>query len=105
MSSIFVTLITIVFIGESFWEYRLFAFLTNKSTDIINENERQQLTSSLKLDRRWKWLSWILILAIFIAPSAYYLPLVCLLCLLETFMVMRLDRVKSAILILKTKIK
>ena len=87
MSSIFVTLITIAFIGESFWN--------NKSTDIINENERQQLTSSLKLDRRWNWLSWILILAIFIASSAYYLPLVCLLCLLETFMVMRLDRVKK----------
>lgn len=95
MSSIFVTVITIIFIGESFWEFRLFSFLTNKSTDIINSDERQQLANSLKLDRRWNWLSWILILAIFIAPSQYYLPLVCLLCLLETFMVMRLDRVKK----------
>ena len=95
MSSIFVTLITIIFIGESFWEFRLFSFLTNQLTTIVNDSERQQLSSSLKLDRRWNWLSWILILAIFIAPSEFYLPLVCLLCLLETVMVMRLDHVKK----------
>lgn len=95
MSTLFVTLITIIFIGESFWEFRLFSFLTNQSSEIRDSNEREQLIKALRLDRRWNWASWILILVIFITPSASYLPLVSLLCLLETLMVMRLDRVKT----------
>ncbi|WP_251547310.1 hypothetical protein [Limosilactobacillus caecicola] len=94
MSSIFVTIITVIFIAESFWEFRLFSFLTNQATKIQNTSEREKLARALKLDRRWNWASWILIFIIFITPSATYLPLVSLLCLLETLMVMRLDRVK-----------
>lgn len=95
MSTLFVTIITIIFIGESFWEFRLFSFLTNQINEIRQGQERDQLAKVLKMDRRWNWLSWILIIVIFITPSASYLPLVSLLCLLETLMVMRLDRVKN----------
>ena len=95
MSTTLVTIITMVFIGESFWEYRLFAFLSNRSTEVADAQERAQLMKALKLDRRWNWLSWILIFVIFITPSASYLPLVSILCLLETLMIMRLDRVKQ----------
>lgn len=94
MSTILVTIITIIFIAESFWEFRLFSFITQKANEMTNDSERQQLMKALKLDRRWNWGSWILIFVIFITPSASYLPLVSLLCLLETFMVMRLDWVK-----------
>lgn len=94
MSTLFVTLITIVFIAESFWEFRLFSQLSSKIGEINNQSEKMALAKALRLDRRWNWASWILILLIFIAPSAYYLPLVALLCLLETLMVMRMDRVK-----------
>ena len=91
MSTIFVTLMTIIFIGESFWEFRLFTFLTSQLPMIRSERERHQLSQALKLDRRWNWGSWILI---FITPSSVYLPLVSLLCLFETLMVMRMDRLK-----------
>lgn len=94
MSTIFVTIITVIFIFESFWEYRLFSFLSQKANEIQNNNEHQQLMKALKLDRRWNWGSWILIFVIFITPSTLYLPLVSLLCLFETLMIMRLDRVK-----------
>lgn len=94
MSTLFVTLITIVFIGESFWEFRLFTFLSSQLPTIRNDGERQQLAKALRLDRRWNWGSWILIFIIFVTPSAAYLPLVSLLCLFETLMVMRMDRLK-----------
>lgn len=95
MSTLFVTLMTIIFIGESFWEFRLFSFLTNQWMSIRNSDEREQLVKALRMDRRWNWISWILILVIFITPSESYLPLVSLLCLLETLMVMRLDHIKT----------
>ena len=94
MSTIFVTLMTIIFIGESFWEFRLFTFLTSQLPMIRSERERHQLSQSLKLDRRLKWGSCILIFIIFVTPSSVYLPLVSLLCLFETLMVMRMDRLK-----------
>ncbi|HJA47373.1 MAG TPA: hypothetical protein H9792_06365 [Candidatus Limosilactobacillus excrementigallinarum] len=94
MSTIFVTLMTIIFIGESFWEFRLFTFLTSQLPMIRSEHERQQLSKALKLDRRWNWGSWILIFIIFVTPSSVYLPLVSLLCLFETLMVMRMDQLK-----------
>lgn len=96
MTTLFTTIMTIVFIVESFIEFRLFTFLSQNQGSInANSNELEQFKKAVRLDRQWNWLSWILIIIIFITPSSDYLPLICLLCLLETLMVMRLQRIRD----------
>jgi hypothetical protein len=87
---------TIVFIVESFWEYRLFVQLSSVLQDPSNptDDEQQHVQRVLVMDRRWNWLSWILIIAILIVPTDQAMPFTCFLVLLETIMLMRLDRVK-----------
>lgn len=97
MNAVFITVMTLVFVVESFWEYRLFVQLSSTMQNIgssVNDDEQQHVQRVLVMDRRWNWLSWIIIIGILIAPSEQAMPITCFLVLLETLMLMRLDRVK-----------
>lgn len=95
MVNIFITVLAIIFMIESFWESRLFMQLTAimRSASHISDEEQARVSRVMKMDRRWNILSWILIIAILFVPNGQSLPYLSVLCLLETIMVMRLDRV------------
>lgn len=97
MNAVFITIMTIVFIVESFWEYRLFVQLSAVLQNIgsgPDDDEQRHVQRVLVMDRRWNWLSWIIIIGILVAPAEQSMPITCFLVLLETLMLMRLDRVK-----------
>ncbi|WP_057739586.1 hypothetical protein [Limosilactobacillus secaliphilus] len=96
MNAVFITIMTLVFVVESFWEYRLFVQLSAVLQEIgaKDDDEQRHVKSVLVMDRRWNWLSWILIIGILVVPTSQAMPFTCFLVLLETLMLMRLDRVK-----------
>lgn len=98
MNGVFITVMTLVFIVESFWEYRLFvqlsAVLPAPGEINPNDDEQRHVQRVLVMDRRWNWLSWILIIGILVVPTDQAMPFTCFLVLLETIMLMRFDRVK-----------
>lgn len=95
MDSMIITGMAIIFLVESFWESRLFMQLTAimRTVSGVDEEELRRVRSVMRMDRRWNILSWILIIGILFVPSGATMPFICILCLLETVMVMRLDRV------------
>lgn len=95
MANVFISVLAIIFLLESFWESRLFMQLSAimRSTTHISDEEQVRVSRVMKMDRRWNLLSWILIIAIIFVPDGQSLPYLSVLCLLETVMVMRLDRV------------
>lgn len=95
MDSMIITGMAIIFLVESFWESRLYMQLTAIMRNVsgVNDEELQRVRGVMRMDRRWNILSWILIIGIIFVPNGQTMPFICVLCLLETVMVMRLDRV------------
>ncbi|MBB1079953.1 hypothetical protein [Limosilactobacillus rudii] len=85
---------TIIFLVESFWEVRLFSQL--QLLAIQNPtNVPPRFAKVMRLERRWNWISWILIILLFLTSSHFTILLVSLITLIETYVVWRMDNIKS----------
>ena len=95
-TDLYATLITIIFIVESFWEFRLYAWLRGNQDLARDPQLKQRLASTMRVESKWNWGSWLLIILLLIAPDNWVLPLVCLLVLFETLVIKRMDNLKSS---------
>ncbi|MBD5807077.1 hypothetical protein EAI26_04190 [Lactobacillus sp. 0.1XD8-4] len=85
---------TIIFLLESFWEVRLFSQLQLLATQ-KPANIPPRFVKVMRLERRWNWMSWILIILLFLTSSRFTILLVSLITLIETYVVWRMDNMKS----------
>ena len=95
-TDLYATLITIIFIVESFWEFRLYAWLRGNQDLARDPQLKQRLFSTMRVESKWNWGSWLLIILLLIAPDNWVLPFGCLLVLFETLVIKRLDNLKSS---------
>ena len=85
---------TIIFLLESFWEVRLFSQL--QALAIQNPTRiPPRFAKVIRLERRWTWISWILIILLFLTSSNFTILWVSLITLIETYIVWRMDNMKS----------
>ena len=94
-TDLYATLITIIFIVESFWEFRLYAWLRGNQDLARDPQLKQRLASTMRVESKWNWGSWLLIILLLIAPDSWVLPFGCLLVLFETLVIKRMDNLKS----------
>ena len=87
-ADLYATLITIIFIIESFW-------LRGNQNLAGSPQLQQRLASTMRIESKWNWGSWLLIILLLIAPDSWVLPFGCLLVLFETLVIKRMDNLKS----------
>ena len=68
-TDLYATLITIIFIVESFWEFRLYAWLRGNQDLACDPQLKQRLASTMRVESKWNWGSWLLIILLLIAPD------------------------------------
>lgn len=85
---------TIIFLLESFWEVRLFSQLQALAIQSPTKIP-PRFGKVMRLERRWNWFSWILIILLFVVNSRLTILLVSLITLIETYVVWRMDNMKS----------
>ena len=68
-TDLYATLITIIFIVESFWEFRLYAWLRGNQDLARDPQLKQRLFSTMRVESKWNWGSWLLIILLLIAPD------------------------------------
>lgn len=97
MDQLLTFVFTVVFLLESFWEVRLFSQLQQ----LALQNPAKltpKFTKIMRLERRWNWLSWILIILLFIAGTHFTVLLVSLITLIETIVVYQMDQLKAKLM-------
>lgn len=87
-------LLAAVFLIESFYEVRLYAFLQVAIHHPRAQGKQEQIKRVIYWERRWNWGSWILIILLF-APGHYNTLLMAVITLIETIIVYRMDRIKQ----------
>lgn len=93
MNQIITFVFTIIFLFESFWEVRLFSQL--QALAIQNPTKiPPRFAKVMRLERRWNWGSWILIILLFLANSHFTILLVSIITLIETFVIYQMDQMK-----------
>lgn len=92
MDGLSIIFIAIYFL-ESIWELRLYTRLGQVAASGTARGEEERIQKVLKLERRWNLVSWVIIIAAILVPDDGFFPLACLLVLLETIVIMQLDRV------------
>lgn len=88
------TVFTIIFLLMSFWEVRLFSQLQA----LAAQNPARvtpKFAKVMRLERKWNWISWILIILLFVANTRFTVLLVSIITLVETFVVYKMDQVKT----------
>lgn len=94
MDQIITFTFTIIFLLESFWEVRLFSQL--QALAVQNPaNVPANFVRVIRLERRWNWVSWLLILILLLVSNNLTILLVSLITLIETYVVWRMDNLKS----------
>lgn len=95
MQTIFLTVITAIFIIESIFEVRYFGQIRQ----IFNESGRKVPTKRIRrimtIENQWSWISWIFLLLLFILPATYTAILICIITLIETWVVYELFNARS----------
>ncbi|WP_076461060.1 hypothetical protein [Limosilactobacillus caccae] len=97
MDQLLTFIFTIIFLLESFWEVRLFSQLQQLA---INNPAKvtPKFTRVMQHERRWNWLSWILIILLFVANTHFTVLLVSLITLIETVVIYQMDQLKSQLM-------
>lgn len=92
------TLMVIDFIVESFFEARLQLYLRGLlANDEAPAELEGRIRRIVRIDNRWSWGSWLLIIFMFVAPGNWSFLAVCIITLLETIVVMEMDHLKTKI--------
>lgn len=93
MDQLFTFVFTVIFLLESFWEVRLFSQLQL----LVMQNPAKatpRLARVMRMERRWNWISWVLIILLFIANTHFTVLLVSVITLIETIIVYQMNQLK-----------
>lgn len=90
MEQIFLTVLTIIFIVESFFEIRYFAQIRNVFVNSGRVTPTKRVQRIIKIENMWSWISWIFLFLLFILPDVYTMPVICVITLIETWVVYEL---------------
>ncbi|KRM25958.1 hypothetical protein [Limosilactobacillus panis] len=91
-------LLAAVFLIESFYEVRLYAFLQVAIHHPRAQGKQEQIKRAIYWELRWNWGSWILIILLLFAPGRYNTLLMAIITLIETIVVYRMDRIKQQLI-------
>lgn len=90
MTNFFLITLTTIFIIESIFEVRYFAQIQQ----IFKRSGRVEPTKRVRriitIEAQWSWISWIFLLLLFVLPDIYTAILICLITLIETWVVYEL---------------
>lgn len=90
MTNIFLIILTAIFIIESIFEVRYFAQIRQ----IFNQSGRAVPTKRIQriitIETQWSWISWIFLILLFVLPAMYTMILICVITLIETWVVYEL---------------
>src|SRR5699024_3682881 len=90
MMNILLIILTAIFIIESIFEVRYFCQIRT----IFNQSNRIEPTKRVQrivtIETQWSWISWIFLLLLFVLPDMYTAILICVITLIETWVVYEL---------------
>lgn len=90
MMNILLIILTAIFIIESIFEVRYFyqiRTIFNQSGRIAPTKRVQRI---ITIETQWSWISWIFLLLLFVLPDMYTAILICIITLIETWVVYEL---------------
>lgn len=90
MEQIFLTVLTIIFIVESFFKIRYFAQIRNTFVNSGRATPTKRVQRIIKIENMWSWGSWIFLFLLFILPDLYTMLVICVITLIETWVVYEL---------------
>ncbi len=90
MEQIFLTVLTIIFIVESFFEIRYFTQIRNTFVNSGRATPTKRVQRIIKIENMWSWGSWIFLFLLFILPDLYTMLVICVITLIETWVVYEL---------------
>ena len=86
MMNILLIILTAIFIIESIFEVHYFYQIRT----IFNQSNRIEPTKIVTIETQWSWISWIFLLLLFVLPDMYTAILICVITLIETWVVYEL---------------
>ena len=90
MMNILLIILTAIFIIESIFEVRYFYQIRT----IFNQSGRIEPTKRVQrivtIETQWSWISWIFLLLLFVLPDMYTTILICVITLIEKWVVYEL---------------
>lgn len=95
METAFLFLLTLIFIFESFFEVRLFAQVRNIFYQSGRVTPTKRVARIIKIENMWSWGSWILLILMFILPATYTFLMICIITLIETWVVYELRNARN----------
>lgn len=95
MEQAFLVVLTAIFIIESFFEIRYFAQLRQIFVQSGRVTPTKRVLRIIKIENLWSWISWIFLFLLFILPSFYTMLIICLITLIETWVVYELYNARS----------
>lgn len=95
VQAILSNVLVIAFMIESFFEIRLYPYLRR----VLAENRapralKNRVRRVVRIDNHWNWASWLLIIFMLVAPGDWSFLAICVITLLETWVVMEMDGLK-----------
>lgn len=87
--------LTVTFLIESFAEMRLFGEVRAIFLKSGRAQPTRRVARIIKIEGQWSWISWIFLLLLFVLPDAYTLLLICIITLIETWVVYELQNAKN----------
>lgn len=95
MENFFLVALTVIFLIESFVEIRLFADVRNIFIKSGRVQPTKRVARIIKIENQWSWVSWIFLLLLFVLPDVYTFLIICIITLIETWVVYELQNAKN----------
>lgn len=89
--------LTLIFIIESFAEIRLYGAVRRALMGPGQVQPSKRVARIIKIENQWSWVSWIFLLLLFVVPAVYNFLLICIITLIETWVVYELQNAKNDI--------
>lgn len=90
MMNIFLIILTAIFIVESVFEVRYFYQIRTIFTRSGRAVPTKRIQRIITIETQWSWISWIFLFLLFILPDMYTAVLICVITLIETWVVYEL---------------
>lgn len=88
----------VAFLIESFFEVRLQLYLRSLlEEDRAPADLQKRIRRIVRIDNRWNWGSWLLIIFMLVVPNNWAFLAICIITLLETLVVMEMDHIRTSI--------
>lgn len=90
MTSLLLIVLTAIFIIESIFEVRYFAQIRTIFQQSGRATPTKRVQRIINIETQWCWISWIFLLLLFVLPDVYTAILICIITLIETWVVYEL---------------